>query len=59
MKKTRVTHPAPGRRGKLETHDFSTVAEALAYIERNTQPREHGRPPRIAPKPKGRDRGQK
>lgn len=44
----RVTHKAPGKRGKQETRHFDTPAEALAYIERNTAPREHGKRGRIA-----------
>jgi hypothetical protein len=44
----RVTHKAPGKRGKQETRHFDTAAEALAYVERNTAPREHGKKGRIA-----------
>jgi hypothetical protein len=44
----RVTHKAPGKRGKQETRRFDNAAEALAYIERNTAPREHGKKGRIA-----------
>jgi hypothetical protein len=44
----RVTHKAPGKLGKQETRNFDTAAEALAYIERNTAPREHGKKGRIS-----------
>ena len=44
----RVTHKAPGKRGKQETRHFDSVDEALAYIERNKLPREHGKNGRIA-----------
>lgn len=46
--KIKITHPAPGRRGKQEVRTFADVADAAAYVERNTRPREHGRAPRIA-----------
>lgn len=49
--KTKVIHKAPGKKGKREAREFKSVADALAYIERNTQPREHGKAPRIGSKP--------
>lgn len=44
----RVTHKAPSKKGKQETRFFATADDALAYIERNTAPREHGKKGRIA-----------
>jgi hypothetical protein len=43
----RVTHKAPGKTGKQETRHFDNAAEALAYIERNTEPRTHGKKGRL------------
>jgi sensor histidine kinase regulating citrate/malate metabolism len=43
-KTVRVTHPAPGKKGKQEVREFKTVEEAEAYIE----PRAHGAVGRLA-----------
>lgn len=47
MKKIRVIHKAPKKRGKQETREFKSLTEAVAYVERNTQKRQHGKEPRI------------
>jgi hypothetical protein len=46
MNKVRVIHNTPGKKGKQEYREFTSLAEALSYIQKNGG-RVHGATPRF------------